>query len=100
MSETPMFDSMLKLKRLWLVAAVVAVLLNFSLAPFEATAQNSRAGVASNIVGNIDGIGHDGEQAFLSGWACQQGQKKSISVKVYADHYATSSFDETRLRTE
>jgi hypothetical protein len=83
------------LKRLWLLAAVVAVPLSFSLASFEATAQNSRAGVAGNIVGNIDGVSYDGEQAFLSGWACQQGQKKSISVKVYADHLTSGSSDET-----
>jgi hypothetical protein len=37
------------------------------------------------IVGNLDGISQDGEQSYLSGWACQQGQKASILVHVFAD---------------
>jgi hypothetical protein len=44
--------------------------------------------VPGPIVGRIDGISHDGEQSFLSGWACQQGQKRSISLHVFADHLA------------
>jgi hypothetical protein len=40
------------------------------------------------IVGNIDGIAHDGAQTYVSGWACQQGQKRSITVAVFVDHSA------------
>jgi hypothetical protein len=50
----------------------------------------ARAGagpVPGPILGRIDGISHDGEQSFLSGWACQQGQTKSISLHVFADHF-------------
>ncbi len=77
-----MFAFVLKLRRLWLVSAVVAVVLSFSLVPSEATAQNPHVG---RIVGNIDGISQDGEQFFIAGWACRQGQKKSIAVRIFAD---------------
>lgn len=50
-----------------------------------ASAQTSSRTVG-RIVGNIDGISQDGDQVFISGWACQQGQKKSILVHVFADH--------------
>jgi hypothetical protein len=36
------------------------------------------------ILGSIDGISYDGDQAFLSGWACQQGRKDSIQIHIYA----------------
>jgi hypothetical protein len=39
---------------------------------------------AGRIVGNIDGISQDGEQFFISGWACQQGRKDSIQFHIYA----------------
>jgi hypothetical protein len=51
------------------------------LAYTEAQAQNPRVGL---IVGNIDGISHDGEQFYISGWACQQGRKDSIQIHIYA----------------
>jgi hypothetical protein len=38
-----------------------------------------------HIVGNIDGISQDGDHYFISGWACQQGQTKSLAVHVYAE---------------
>jgi hypothetical protein len=40
------------------------------------------------IVGHIDGLGQDGDQAFIIGWACQRGQEKSILVQVFADQSA------------
>ena len=39
---------------------------------------------AGRIVGRIDGISRDGEQVFLSGWACQQGRTDSIDIHIYA----------------
>jgi hypothetical protein len=39
---------------------------------------------AGPIVGNIDGISKDGARTYISGWACQQGQKTSIAVHIYA----------------
>jgi len=41
------------------------------------------AGVG-HIIGNIDGISNDGEQYFVSGWACQQGRSESIQIHIYA----------------
>jgi len=38
-----------------------------------------------HIVGKIDGISQDGDQYFVSGWACQQGETASIAVHVFAD---------------
>jgi hypothetical protein len=52
------------------------------LASREAPAQNSRPG---RIVGHIDGISQDGDHYFLLGWACQQGQTKSIAVQLFAE---------------
>jgi hypothetical protein len=48
------------------------------------TAAAPGAGVG-RIVGNIDGISQDGDHFFISGWACQQGQRKSIAVHVFGE---------------
>jgi hypothetical protein len=47
---------------------------------FEAVAQKATVG---RIVGHIDGISQDGDHYFLLGWACQQGQSKSINVQLF-----------------
>jgi hypothetical protein len=63
---------------------VVAFVTGF-IAAVSAVAQPSNQKPAvGRIVGSIDGISHDGEAAFISGWACQQGQKGSILVHVFA----------------
>jgi hypothetical protein len=46
-------------------------------------AQNPRAGP---VTGVIDGVQHQGDQYYVSGWACQQGNRGSIDVHVYANH--------------
>ena len=73
-----------------MVAVFIAVLLCISLLPSETSAQSpgatSRVG---RVIGNIDGISQDGEQLFVSGWACQQGQKASILVHVFSDDSAS-----------
>lgn len=51
-------------------------------------AQNAHAG---RVVGNIDGISYDGQQFQVSGWACQQGNRGSIAVHLYADRSAYGS---------
>jgi hypothetical protein len=61
-----------------LIATFVAAVLAYSAAP----AQSPRVG---RIIGNIDGISQDGDHFFISGWACQQGQKKSIAVHVFGE---------------
>src|SRR5262249_5435005 len=45
-------------------------------------AQNPRVG---HIIGNIDGISHDGEQYFISGWACQKQRRESIDIHIYGN---------------
>jgi hypothetical protein len=61
-------------------AAVAAGLLFLVL-----TASSSAQAGVGHIIGNIDGISHDGEQTYISGWACQQGQSASIMVQVFTD---------------
>jgi hypothetical protein len=48
---------------------------------FGALAQKAPVG---RIAGHIDGIAKDGDHYFLLGWACQQGQSKSINVQLFA----------------
>src|SRR5580692_5857702 len=55
------------------------------LANQEAAAQNAQPG---RIVGHIDGISQDADHYFLLGWACQQGQSKSIDVQLFAEKAA------------
>jgi|SRR5580692_154758 hypothetical protein len=50
-----------------------------------AAAQNSRTGL---VTGVIDGVRLEGDQYYVSGWACQQGNSGSIEVHIYADHSA------------
>jgi hypothetical protein len=52
------------------------------LASQEAAAQNGQPG---RIIGHIDGISQDGDHYFLLGWACQQGQTKSIDVQLFVE---------------
>jgi hypothetical protein len=40
---------------------------------------------AGRVIGHLDGIAHDGKQAFISGWACQQGQNESMPIHIYAN---------------
>jgi hypothetical protein len=62
-----------------LIAAFLGMLLCVS----TAWSQTLKPGVG-RIVGNIDGISHDGEQFFISGWACQQGRSESIQLHIFA----------------
>jgi hypothetical protein len=66
--------------------AFVFVLEAFSLVMADG-AVAARAGAAppGPILGKIDGVARDGQQTFLLGWACQQGQRKSISIHIFAD---------------
>jgi hypothetical protein len=52
------------------------------LASQQASAQDAQPG---RIVGHIDGITQDGDHYFLLGWACQQGQTKSIDVQLFVE---------------
>ena len=37
------------------------------------------------VIGHLDSVAYDGKQEFISGWACQQGQKESIPIHIYAN---------------
>ncbi|MBV8412088.1 MAG: hypothetical protein JOY64_30990 [Alphaproteobacteria bacterium] len=65
--------------RIWLSLLLAVAVLS---SPSLAQGQDRRS--PGRILGNIDGISRDGEQYFLSGWACQQGRKESIDIHVYA----------------
>src|SRR6202162_2070865 len=49
--------------------------------PFSAAAQNSKAGP---VTGVIDGVSFEGDQYFVHGWACQEGNRGSIAINIYA----------------
>jgi hypothetical protein len=57
----------------------------FALTSFAAAAQNSHAGA---VTGVIDGVEHEGDQYYVSGWACQEGNRGSVEVHIYANHAA------------
>src|SRR5580692_12582322 len=48
-------------------------------------AQNSRAGP---VTGVIDAVAFEGDQYYVHGWACQEGQRGSIDVHLYAGGFA------------
>ncbi len=43
---------------------------------------------AGPVIGVIDDIRYEGDQYFAFGWACQEGNRGSIDVHVYASHPA------------
>jgi hypothetical protein len=67
------------------VASLAAGLTLAALACLSAAGQNSRAGA---VTGVIDGVAFEGNQYFVHGWACQEGNRGSISVNLYASHPA------------
>jgi hypothetical protein len=69
-----------KVKSSQLLMTFVIGLFVWILACCEMAAQKSQVG---RIVGKLDGISQDGDHYYISGWACQQGQEKSISVHVF-----------------
>lgn len=74
-----------KLNTSWLLAALLVALI-YVRATWPATAaQNSHAGP---VTGVIDGVQFEGDQYYVHGWACQEGQRGSIDVHIYANHAA------------
>lgn len=79
LSGTKMLDGKLGMVSRWMATFAVCL---FCMPPASPdTATNSSVG---RIVGQIEGISHDGEQYFITGWACQQGRKESIQIHIYA----------------
>jgi hypothetical protein len=68
-----------------LVAALVTGLSLATLAYHAAADQNSRAGP---VTGVTDGVAFEGDQYYVHGWACQEGNRDPIGVNIYADHPA------------
>ncbi len=69
-----------------LVAALATVLSAVPPASSQSPSRNLPPGAGvGHIIGTIDGIRRDGARTFMAGWACQQGQKGSIAVHVYAE---------------
>jgi hypothetical protein len=54
-------------------------------ARFAATAPQSHAGP---VIGVIDSVRYEGDQYYVFGWACQQGNRAPIEVHIYAGHPA------------
>ncbi|MGA7315798.1 MAG: hypothetical protein WBX22_17705 [Silvibacterium sp.] len=73
---------------------LVTVLAAWLLSPFvivpKTIAQASDLGPReADAIAHIDGgVAYDGAQPYVSGWACQLGEKSSIVVRIYADHRA------------
>jgi hypothetical protein len=57
----------------WLAAASIGVLLAANVAH-----------AAGPVTGVIDDVRYEGDQYYVSGWACQEGVRNSIGVHIYA----------------
>jgi hypothetical protein len=77
----PLWD--FRFRRLSVAIALSAVGIVF--ASPTAHGETSHAGP---VTGGIDGVAFEGDQYYVHGWACQEGQRGSISVNLYADHAA------------
>ncbi|HJZ51393.1 MAG TPA: hypothetical protein VJ228_04285 [Candidatus Acidoferrales bacterium] len=71
-----------------LVAALVACLSFANLTGPSAAGQGSHPGP---VTGVIDGVAFEGDQYYVHGWACQEGNRGSISINIYANHPAGGS---------
>ncbi|MBB5342065.1 hypothetical protein HDF10_000015 [Edaphobacter lichenicola] len=69
----------------WLFFSLATGGIDLAVASSAAPAQNAHAGP---VTGVIDGVQFQGDQYYASGWACQEGQRGSIDVNIYADHAA------------
>src|SRR5580700_10943542 len=67
------------------LATFVAGLTFATLAWNAAAAQNTHAGP---VTGVIDGVRFESDQYYVFGWACQEGQRGSVEVHLYANHAA------------
>src|ERR1700737_4884768 len=75
------------------LSAVLVVGLSFALlACHEAEAQNAHAGP---VTGVIDGVAFEGDQYYVHGWACQEGNRGSIDVTISANRAMGGTSPET-----
>ncbi len=75
----------LELTRLRLCLAFAAITAGLLLVSSAARGQSSHAGL---VTGVIDGVAFEGDQYYVHGWACQEGQRAPIGVNLYANHPA------------
>jgi hypothetical protein len=65
---------------------MLAIGLSFAKLAFPSTAgQNAHPGA---VTGVIDGVSFEGDHYFVHGWACQEGNRGSIAINIYANHPA------------
>lgn len=74
----------------------ITTLLFCVLVPAGMLAETAAAG---RILVHLDGIARDGEQPYAFGWACQQGERDSIQIRIYADDGPNDSPKGTFLQT-
>jgi len=74
-----------ELTRPSLLAFLIAGLSFATLACQMAAGQNSRP---TALTGVIDGVSFEGDQYYVHGWACQEGNRGSIAINIYANHPA------------
>jgi hypothetical protein len=77
-----------ELRLYWLFVAFGLGATGLVLACAAGPGQNSHAGP---VTGVIDGIQFEGDQYFVHGWACQEGQRGSVDVHIYANASATAN---------
>jgi hypothetical protein len=85
--KTSMLDSSSRRMLVLMILTFFALVLSGSaaLAGSIAAGQNSHAGP---VTGVIDDVRFEDEQYYVFGWACQQGNRGSIDVHIYANHAA------------
>jgi hypothetical protein len=69
------------------VAAIVASLIFAAFACSAAAGQNPHPGPGP-VIGVIDDVRYETDRYYVFGWACQQGNRGSIDVHIYANHAA------------
>jgi hypothetical protein len=74
-----------EVRLLWLSLAFAFGAIGLASASPAARSQNSHAGP---VTGVIDGVAFEGDQYYVHGWACQEGNRGSIGVNIYANHPA------------
>ena len=79
---------------LWLAAVAACV------CAVPGSAQKSAPAPAGRVIGRLDGISQDGDHFFLAGWACQQGQTKSIVVQLFGENGAPLLAETANLFSE
>lgn len=76
------------MRSFWLFLSL-AIAIDIAAGLPAAHAQKANAGP---VTGVIDGVQFQDDQYYVSGWACQEGQRGSIDVHIYAGHAPGNKF--------